>query len=145
MWFAFILYLWNCSQHLNVVKMVQIVCCDLLLFCIFEIAHNIWCIVFIGRSVVVICFYFVSLKLLTTSSELKITESTLLWFAFILYLWNCSQHHSLGINYLLHSCDLLLFCIFEIAHNIVKFLIARSIGVVICFYFVSLKLLTTSQ
>ena len=163
LWFAFILYLWNIENNkrkfskaglmvvicfhlvslkywkqLSLVKTSLPIGCDLLSSCIFEILKT----TIARRSGRAHCCDLLSsciFEILKTTAEVNLPTIAVLWFAFILYLWNIENNaawwfkssrsvvicfHLVSLKYwkqqdLFQSrhwegCDLLSSCIFEI-------------------------------
>ena len=118
LWIAFIYpYLWDTTQ-LSAMLSEYRTSCELLSFIrIFEIQHNLGCV--IPYSVMVVNCFHLSVSLRYNTTLPKPLRWTLpLWIAFIYpYLWDTTQPYT-NYNVFQHRCELLSFIrIFEIQHN----------------------------
>ena len=80
LWIAFVLYLWNIECSRETFVRVNIGCCELLSFCIFEILNAV--------------------------EKYENVIISVLWIAFVLYLWNIECSHLLHNNrtYIVVNC-----------------------------------------
>ena len=145
LWFAFKLYLYRVLSHLRGVRCKVPKCCDLLSNCIFIEFYHIFSTYKGANSDVVICFQIVSLSSSITSHKWYWMRTSLLWFAFKLYLYRVLSHHQPVSPLNTHSCDLLSNCIFIEFYHIRKTSRYRLLNVVICFQIVSLSSSITSE
>ena len=121
LWFAFKLYLWDIEHNENILKYCRdrvVICfqivslrywaqqkltasmsiwsCDLLSNCIFEILSTTLTILdtgYFGCDLLSNCIF----EILSTTYQIKSPESSELWFAFKLYLWDIEHNGHYGI------------------------------------------------
>ena len=164
LWFAFKLYLWRIEKQPLYITSKLLTCCDLLSNCIFDVLKNNIllrksddaCVVicfqivsltywkttqvprYLSDRSVVICFQIVSLTYWKTTWQSKYPLTSKLWFAFKLYLWRIEKQHWQSQSPILHCCDLLSNCIFDVLKNNRVWWYSEETLVVICFQIVSL-------
>ncbi len=139
LWFAFNLYFCRDESQLQLMRVKQAECCDLLSICIFAgMNHS-------SRTrrdefyFVVICFQFVFLQGWITALTDFFTAIVRLWFAFNLYFCRDESQRNLPVPVPEVGCDLLSICIFAgMNHSDVRDS-EEHIVVVICFQFVFLQ------
>ncbi len=137
LWFAFILYLWNIestSTWVNESVIDVVICFHLVSLKYWK--HHMASIVIYDNSCDLLssCIF----EILKAPYDQEHKPHSLLWFAFILYLWNIESTHS----FIFFEPKIVVICFHLVSLKYWKHLLTEEvqrIRVVICFHLVSLK------